>query len=245
MGRGDRRRRPVGRDPVRRHPLRAGPLAARPRRRRGSDHRSRPDLVRRLPGGGARVRARRRGAAPRRQAVQRADGGAHPHPDRLRPGPGGRRPEAHPHRLAARARPATSPPRSCTATTPPPPPTSTPGRRRWRTPAPAGRRSDAVRRWRSWTGCAAASTTSTACRRSCAASSRPPSTPSPRVARASTTCSAGCARPPPGCRPSRRSRTPTRCRWRSPPRPRRTTPPTSCTARPSSTTGTPSRPPGP
>ena len=69
---------------------------------------------------GVASRARGRRAAPRREALQRADGGPDADPHRLRPGPGRRRPEADPHRLAARARPATSRPRSCTATTPPP-----------------------------------------------------------------------------------------------------------------------------
>ena len=93
---------PWAADPVRRHPLRAGAVAARPRARGGADRGRRPALVRRLPGRGADVGARRRRAAPRREAVQRADGGPHPDPHRLRPGPGGRRPPAHPHRLAAR-----------------------------------------------------------------------------------------------------------------------------------------------
>ena len=102
VGRRDRRRRPVGADPVRRHPLRARAVAARPRARGGADRRAGPALVRRLPRRGGRLGARGRRPAPRREAVQRADGGPHPDPHRLRPGPGGRRPEAHPHRLAAR-----------------------------------------------------------------------------------------------------------------------------------------------
>ena len=61
-------------------------------RRGGPDQRGGPDLVRRLPGRGRGLRARRRGAAPRRQAVQRADGGPHADPHRLRAGPGRRRP---------------------------------------------------------------------------------------------------------------------------------------------------------
>ena len=102
VGRRDRRRRPVGADPVRRHPLRARPRAARPRRRGGRDLGRRPGLVRRLPRRGAGLGARGRSAAPRHQAVQRTDGGPHPDPDRLRAGPGRRRPEANPHRVAAR-----------------------------------------------------------------------------------------------------------------------------------------------
>ena len=87
--------------PVRRHPLRARPLPARPRASGGPHRRGQPDLVRRrLPR--PRRGARRRRPAPRRQAVERADGGAHPDPHRLRPGPRRRRPQAHPHRLAAR-----------------------------------------------------------------------------------------------------------------------------------------------
>ena len=62
----------------------------------------RPDLAGRLPGRGRRLGARRRRPAPRREAVQRADGGPHPDPHRLRAGPRRRRPQAHPHRLAAR-----------------------------------------------------------------------------------------------------------------------------------------------
>ena len=102
VGRRDRRRRPVGARALRRHPLRPRPLAARPRARGGADRRPGPHLVRGLPRRGRRVGARGRRAAPRREAVQRADGGPHPDPHRLRPGPGRRRPQAHPHRLAAR-----------------------------------------------------------------------------------------------------------------------------------------------
>ena len=61
-----------------------------------------PDLAGRLPRRGHRLGARGRRAPPRREAVQRADGGPHPDPHRLRAGPGRRRPPAHPHRLAAR-----------------------------------------------------------------------------------------------------------------------------------------------
>ncbi len=102
LGRRDRRLRPVGRDPLRRHPLRPRPLAPRVRRRGGSDPGRRPPLVRRVPGRGPGHGPRRRRAPPRREAVQRADGGPHPDPHRLRAGPRRRRPEADPHRLAAR-----------------------------------------------------------------------------------------------------------------------------------------------
>ena len=68
----------------------------------GPDRGRRPALARPRAGRGDRHGARRRRPAPRRQALQRADGGAQPDPDRLRPGPGRRRPEADPHRLAAR-----------------------------------------------------------------------------------------------------------------------------------------------
>ena len=102
LGRRDRRRRPVGGHPVRRDPLRAGPLAARPDRRARSDHGLRPLLARGLPRRGRRLGARCRRPAPRREAVQRADGGPHPDPHRLRARPRRRRPQAHPHRLAAR-----------------------------------------------------------------------------------------------------------------------------------------------
>ena len=129
----------------------------------------------------ASPRARVRRAAPRREAVERADGGPHADPHRLRAGPRRRRPEAHPHRLAARHARATCRPRSCTATTRPPPPTCTRGRRPSRTPASAGRRSAAARRWRSWTGSGAGSTTSTGLPDALrAAPRRGASTPSPR-----------------------------------------------------------------
>ena len=68
----------------------------------GPIQRRRPDLARQVAGRGHRERARGRRAAPRREAVERADGGPHAHPHRLRPGPRRRRPQAHPHRLAAR-----------------------------------------------------------------------------------------------------------------------------------------------
>ena len=130
----------------------------------GPAHRRRPALARRLPGRGRRVGPRRRRAAPRRQAVQRADGGADPDPHRLRPGPGRRRPAADPHRLAARharlprARDPVRRRRHDRLRRP------LLGGDRRASPAPAGRRSAAARRWRSWTGSAAASTTSPACR---------------------------------------------------------------------------------
>ena len=171
VGRRDRRRRPVGAGAVRRHPLRPGSLAARLRARGGADHGQGPDLVRRLPGRGRRVGARGRRAAPRREAVQRADGGPDADPHRLRPGPGRRRPEADPHRLAARhaGLPRARDParrrrhhrlrRALVG-----------GDRRLRR-RPASRPSAAGRRWRSWTGSAAASTTSPASRSRCASSS--------------------------------------------------------------------------
>ena len=118
VGRRDRRRRPVGADPVRRHPLRPGPVAARLRARGGPDHGQDLTWFADVPRRGRRLGARGRRPAPRRQALQRADGGPDADPDRLRPGPGRRRPEADPHRLAARHARATSRPRSCTATTP-------------------------------------------------------------------------------------------------------------------------------
>ena len=141
VGGRDRRRRPVGADPVRGHPLRARLLAARPGAGGGPGQRRRPDLAGPLAGRGHRQRARRRRAPPRRQAVQRADGGPDPDPHRLRPGPRRRRPQAHPHRLAARHARLPRRPRSSTATTRRPPPTSTRGPRPSRTPASAGRRS--------------------------------------------------------------------------------------------------------
>ena len=125
--------------PLRRDPLRPRSLAARPRPRGGPDRGRRPLLVRGLPGRGARVGARGRGAAPRHQAVQRADGGPHPDPHRLRTGPGRRRPQAHPHRLAARHARLPRARDPATATTRPPPRTCTPGPPPSRSPAPAGR----------------------------------------------------------------------------------------------------------
>ena len=92
---------PWARHPLRRHPLRPRSLAARPRAGGGADRGRRPAVVRRLPRRGARLGPRGGRAAPRHQAVQRADGGPHPDPHRLRPGAGRRRPQAHPHRLAA------------------------------------------------------------------------------------------------------------------------------------------------
>ncbi len=102
MGGRDRRRRPVGADPVRGHALRARLLPARPGPGGRPDQRGRPDLARPVPGRGRRERARGRRAAPGREAVERAHGGPHAHPHRLRARAGRRRPAAHPHRLAAR-----------------------------------------------------------------------------------------------------------------------------------------------
>ena len=146
---------PVRRDPVRARASRCTTTCTRRGRSRA------PDLTwfaACLAEGVASVHAVGR-AAPRREAVERADGGPHPDPHRLRAGPGRRRPEAHPHRLAARhARlPRARDPvrrgrhpglRRALAGRPP-----------WPSPRPAGRRSAAGRRWRSWTGSAAASTT--------------------------------------------------------------------------------------
>ena len=136
----------------------------------------RPAPLRRLPRRGAAGGPLRRGAAPRHQADQRADGGPLAGPHRLRPGPGGRGPAPHPDRLAARdARlpRAGDPVRR----------RREPGLRRarlggdrGRSRRPAVRRTARVRRWRSWTGYAAASTTSPASRSplagSCASRSR-------------------------------------------------------------------------
>ena len=143
----------------------------------------RPALVRTRPGRGARDRARGRGAAPRREAVERADGGPQPDPDRLRPGPGRRRPEAHPHRLAA-GHARLPRPRD---------PARRRRDRRLRHPLLGGhrhlrrhrtrRRSGAARRWRSWTGSAAGSTTCPGCPATCARWSTPRSTPTRRVGR--------------------------------------------------------------
>ena len=171
--------------------------------RGGADQGQGPDLVRRLPRRGGRVGARGRRAAPRREAVERADGGPHADPHRLRPGPGRRRPEADPHRLAARhARlpRARDPVRR--------------GRDRGLRRALVGghgrlrrhrssRRSAAARRWRSWTGSAAASTTSPASPIRCASWSPLRSTPSRAAADARRACWAGC-----GPRSLPRSRTP-------------------------------------
>ena len=103
VGRRDRRRRPVG--PT----SRTSPPATCPASRCTTTSVEEgpiagDDLIwfAALPRRGGRLGARRRRAAPRRQAVQRADGGPHPDPHRLRPGPRRRRPQAHPHRLAAR-----------------------------------------------------------------------------------------------------------------------------------------------
>ncbi len=68
----------------------------------GPISRPRPGALRRRPGRRAAGRALGRGAAPRRQADQRADGGPLARPHRLRPGPAGRRPAAHPDRVPAR-----------------------------------------------------------------------------------------------------------------------------------------------
>ena len=221
VGRRDRRCRPVGRHPVRRHPLRAGTLRAGRSMRRG---RSPAPTCAGSPGagGGAGDGARGRRPAPRRQAVQRVDGGSEPDPDRLRAGPGRRRPKLSTP-AGCSAPPATSPPRSCSATMPPRPPTSTPGRPRSRTPAPAGRRSAAGRRWRSWTESAVASTTSPASPENWARWSPRHSTPIRACGRPCPRCWPGCGPTPVACRaPVRRrrrrclARTPTRCRWRWP-----------------------------
>ena len=94
-------RRPARPGAVRGDPLRARALALPPRRRGGPDRRRRPAALRRRPRRGAAGGALRRGAAPRHQADQRADGGALAGPDRLRPRPGGRGPAPDPDRLAA------------------------------------------------------------------------------------------------------------------------------------------------
>ena len=213
---------------LRRHPLRARPLAARPVQEEGPIDGRRPDLVRPLPRRGRRQRARGRRAAPRREAVQRADGGPHADPHRLRPGPGRRRPAPDPHRLAARhARlpRARDPARRGRR---PPPPTCTPGRRPSRSPAPAARRSAAARRWRSWTGSAAASTTSTGSRRGCAEVVAAALDPDPRrrptlptLLGAGSTTAGADRRGPPTPVPYDRVHA---GRWRSPPAARRPEP---------------------
>ena len=157
-----------------------GALAARPRARGGADRGRRPALVRRLPRRGRRVGPRGRRAAPRHQAVERADGGPDADPHRLRPGPGRRRPEADPHRLAARharlprARDPVRRRRDHRLRRP-----LLGGDRRLRRHR-HGRRSAAARRWRSWTGSAAASTTSPASPSRCASCSPLRSTPTPQ-----------------------------------------------------------------
>ena len=222
VGRRDRRRRPVGRR------SRTSPPATSPGCRCTSTWSEEgpiagDDLLwfARVPRRGARLRPRGRRAAPRREAVERADGGSDPDPDRLRAGPGRRRPEAHPHRLAAghaglpRARDPVRRRRDRR------PPTCTPGRRPSRSPAPGTHRSAAARRWRSWTGSGAASTTSPGCPTTCARSSTRRSTPTRLAARRSTGSATGCAaaarcRSRPSRRRPRRATTRSRCRWRSP-----------------------------
>ena len=158
------RRRPVGRDALvatryvpglslHEHVRQEGPVT-------GDDLRA----LRGRPGRGDHRHAPGRGPAPRHQAVQRAARGPLPGADRLRAGPARGGPAAHPRPAGCSAPPATSRPRSSTATTPPPPPTCTRGPRRWCSPRPAGRPSAPVRRWRSWTGSVAASTTCPVCR---------------------------------------------------------------------------------
>ena len=194
---------PHGAGALRGHPLRARALALPPRRRGGPDRRRRPAALRRLPRRGAAGRPLGRRAAPRHQADQRVDGGPLAGPHRLRPGPGGRGPAAHPDRLAARARRATSRRRSCTATTPPSPPTCTPGRRPWRSRRPAGRRTARGRRWRSWTGSAAASTTSPACRTAAPAAARVPRRRAAGPAGGASSCALRSHDAPPAARTSR------------------------------------------
>ena len=128
---------PWGDDAVRRHPLRARALACTTTcREEGPITGADLAWFAALPGRGASpaVHAGRR-AAPRRQAVQRADRGPRPDPDRLRPGPASPTTRGSPTPAGCSARRATSPRRSCTATTRPPPPTCTPGRRPWPSPA--------------------------------------------------------------------------------------------------------------
>ncbi len=84
------------------HPLRAWPLAARPRGRRGSDQTAYGLTWRgsyRLAEGVATVHA---GVSTDAKPSNVLMEGRTPDPHRLRPGPGRRRPQAHPHRLAAR-----------------------------------------------------------------------------------------------------------------------------------------------
>ena len=148
-------------DPVRRHPLRARALAARPRARGGADHGHRPDLVRRAasPRASRRVHAvgvLHRDVKPSNVLMEGrtpilidfglarvADDPKLTHTGWLLGTPGYLAPEI----LLRRGRDRRLR-RALVG-----------GHRRVRR-RPAGRRSAAGRRWRSWTGSAAASTTS-------------------------------------------------------------------------------------